>query len=324
MKLSVIIVSYNTSRLTVQTVKSVVKAVGKKSPLTNDYELIVVDNKSHDDTVVQLQKLKLKNLKVVQSGENLGFGRANNLGFKSATGQVILFLNSDTIMQAGSLEKLTDFCLDHFQRERRAKKKLGLVAMNLLNQDGSLQPQGGDLPNLATIGAALFCLDDLPVLRRFLPSVQHTGRRFRPESLQKNEFVRKGWVGGTAVAIHRDWWTDYGGWDPEIFMYGEDQELCYRMKQEHFYHGILTTAKVTHLGSASSSSAFALHGELAGYLYFFRKYKSRQQWDWLKLILWLACWWRVVIFSLIKKDEQRAAVYLQGIQLVEAAVYEQD
>jgi len=321
MKLSVIIVSYNTCPLTLQTVRSIMKAVGKKSPLHGDFEIIVVDNDSQDKTVEKLEKLHLSHLKIINAHENLGFGRANNLGFKYATGQVILFLNSDTIVPAGSLEQVTQFCLERFHAERGHKKRLGLVAMNLCNADGSIQPQGGDLPNLWTVAAAMFFLDDLPVLRRCIPSVQHTGRRFNPQTLEDREFVRKGWVGGTAVAVHRDIWTDCGGWDPQIFMYGEDQELCYRMHQEKFYHGILTGAHVTHLGAASSSSAFAIHGELKGYLYFWRKYKNRQQWDGMKLILWLACWLRVVIYAL-KKDQKRVDIYVQGINLVEAAMYD--
>lgn len=322
MKLSIIIVSYNTCKLTLQTVRSIVQAVDKKSSLYQNYEMIVVDNNSHDQTVEKLKKLKLKNLKVVNSGDNLGFGRANNLGFKYATGQLILFLNSDTMVAKGALEILTDFYLARWQRERNQKKKLGLLACGLQNQDGSWQPQGGDLPSLLTIATAMFFLDDIPGIGRLLPSVQHTGRRFDAREMQRGEFFTKGWVAGTAVMIHRDIWTDFGGWDEKIFMYGEDQELSYRLHQQKFYHGILPTAVVTHLGSASSGSAFALHGEIKGYLYFFQKYKSRQQWDWLKLILWLACWLRACVFTFIRPDQKRADVYIQAIGIVEAARYE--
>ena len=320
MKLSIIIVSYNTCKLTLQTVTSLTKSIKSESPLANNYEIIVIDNDSHDQTIATLKALHLKQLKIVNSGENLGFGRANNLGFKYATGQLLLFLNSDTIVPAGSLEKMYTFYTQTLEKERNKRKKLGLLSATLRNGDGSIQPQGGDLPNLATIATTMFFLDDLPILGRLLPSVQHTGRRFHP-SARAVEFRRQGWVAGTAVMCERELWEEKGGWDPEIFMYGEDQELCYRLHQEHYYHGILETALITHLGSASSSSAFAILGEIRGYLYFFRKYHPRQQWEWLKLILWLAAWLRVTIFTLVRPDHQRADIYTQAIGVIEQARY---
>ena len=321
MQLSIIIVSYNTKKLTLQTVRSLQQAIGQDSPLADNWEMIVVDNDSHDRTVEALEKLGRQNLKIIRAGENLGFGRANNLGFKRATGQLILFLNSDTIVPAGTLEKMTAYYLN--ERERVWKKrKLGLLAAGLRNADGTIQPQGGDLPSLGTIGSAMFFVDDLPVLNRFLPSVQHTGRRFNAQKAVSVEFERKGWVAGTAVMIHRDLITDFGGWDENIFMYGEDQEWSYRLHQKGFYHGILQTAPITHLGSASGGSAFALVGEVKGYLYFFQKYKSREQWDWLKLILWLAMFTREFVFGVLKKDSKRADAYSQALSVVEEARYD--
>ncbi|MBQ6435949.1 glycosyltransferase family 2 protein [bacterium] len=320
MQLSVIIVSYNTAKLTVQTVKSVYRSVSKKSKLAENFEVIVVDNDSHDDTLKLLEKLQLPRLKLYNSHENLGFGRGNNYGFKKATGQYILFLNSDTIVKRGVLEKM----IAYYQKHAHDKKPLGLLAAQLLNKDGTFQPQGGDLPSLWTVAATMFFLDDLPFLCRFIPSVQHTGRRFDKVEIEQKDFIAKGWVAGTAVMCQRDTWEDEGGWDENIFMYGEDQEVCYRMHQAGFCHGILTGARITHLGSASSSSANALLGELRGYLYFWRKHKTKNQWDGLKLILWLAMLVRVFVFGVIKKDKKRADIYSQGLTLVEEAVWSKE
>jgi GT2 family glycosyltransferase len=314
MQLSVIIVSYNTARLTLQTVKSVYTSITAASPLARNFEVIVVDNDSHDRTLAKLKKLRLPRLKLIAAKDNLGFGRANNLGFKSATGQYILFLNSDTIVTTGSLDQLVQYYQDH----RQGRHPLGLLAAQLLNPDGTFQPQGGDLPNLGTIATSMFFLDDLPLLRRFLPAVQHTGRRFRADQVATMPFIPKGWVGGTAVMIYRELLETHGDWDSNIFMYGEDQELSYRLHRAGYRHGILTTARIIHFGSASSSSKNAILGEIKGYFYFFRRYHPHQ-WPYLKLILWLAMLARVFIYGIINNDPTRAEIYGEALRVVENA-----
>lgn len=313
MQLSVIIVSYNTAKLTLATVNSIYQTIDQKSPLWQNFEVIVVDNHSHDQTIDQLKKLKKNNLKIIAAQENLGFSRANNLGFKQATGQYILFLNSDTIVAPQSLEKLVAY----YQTHQRDKKPLGLLAAQLVNTDGSYQPQGGDTPTLLSIFNTMFFIDDLPLVGRYLPAVQHTGRRFDARAIDKQTFISKDWVAGTAVLIYRELLEDNGGWDEQIFMYGEDQELSYRLHQLGYRHGILTTATITHLGSASSSSERALVGEIMGYFYFFRCYRRPNKLVYLKAILWLATVWRVFVFSYLKKDQKRARAYTNALAAIE-------
>lgn len=314
MQLSIIIVSYNTKKLTLQTLTSIEASLEKNSPLKKNLEVIVVDNRSSDGSLEAIKKFKSDffNLKVIDGKNNLGFGRANNLGFKYATGQYILFLNSDTLVKAGALEKMVTYYQDH----QNEKKKLGFLAAQLLNTDGSWQAQGGNKPSLLTIFNTMFFVDDIPWLGKFLPAVQHTGRRFRASEVEKKTVLRKDWVGGTAMMIYRDIFEDTNGFDPEIFLYGEDQEYCYRLQKLGYYHYILPSARVTHVGSASSSSARAICGEIAGYFYFFRKYKSSAQLTYLKAMLWLAMMLRYTIFSL-KKDEVKTKIYEEAVLQVE-------
>ncbi len=317
MKLSIIIVSYNTASLTKQTIESVENSLLKDSFLKDHYEIIVVDNQSQDQSVAVLKKLQAKKrfpLKIILAKENLGFGRANNLGFKSATGQEILFLNSDTIVQKGALEKL----LITAEKLKEKKSPIGLVAAQLLNQDGSPQPQGGDLPNLFSLFTTMFFLDDIPFLGKLLPSVQHTGKRFNSREIKRKTVLKKGWVAGTACLIDRELFAQIEGFDPQIFLYGEDQELCYRLRQEGCQHYIATESLIKHLGSASSSSARAILGEIAGYLYFWKKYKTSTQFEHLRGILWFAALLRLMIFS-FKNDKKRAAIYQEVMMLVKNA-----
>ena len=322
MQLSIIIVSYNTCKLTLQTIDSVTKSLLKNSPLKNNYEVIVVDNDSHDESVAELKKIQSRQLKekrenegvlkIIESKKNAGFGSANNLGFKSATGQYVLFLNSDTIVQKGALEKLVDY----YQTHEKDKKPLGFLAAQLLNTDGTWQPQGGDLPNLLTIINTMLFVDDLPIVGKYLPSVQHTGRSFNQQEIDKKAVIKKPWVGGTAFLSSRELYETMTGFDENIFLYGEDQELCYRVVKAGYWNGILTGAHIMHLGSASSSSARAIAGEITGYFYFFYKYKPAGQMIYLKMILWLAMMIRLTVYTL-KKDAKRKEVYELATQTVE-------
>lgn len=318
MQLSVIIINYRTPKLTAQAVASVYASLQKSSPLKNNLEVIVVDNDSQDNSVATLKALSYPGYKFVASRQNLGFAGGNNLGFKQATGQYVFFLNSDAVVQKGALEALLAF----YQADEQQKKRrhLGLLAAQLLNADGSLQPQGGDLPNLFTLLSAQLFLDDLPVVGQLLPSVQHTGRRFNPAQVERDNFLPKGWVAGTAVLIKRDYFECLGPWDEHIFMYGEDQELSWRLHRSHLRHGILTTARVVHLGNASAGSKNAIIGEIKGYLYFFAQHKSAFSLFLAKLILWWGVLLRLCLYAWIKKDARRRDIYLSALDVVEQSL----
>ncbi|MBR7035832.1 MAG: glycosyltransferase, partial [Bacteroidales bacterium] len=100
MQVSVIIVNYKNPPLILQCVKSILQY-----EKTVDYEIIVVDNDSQDDTEQQLRAI-CPNLKWIQMGYNSGFGRANNAGTRIAKGDFILFLNADTILIEPVFEKM--------------------------------------------------------------------------------------------------------------------------------------------------------------------------------------------------------------------------
>ena len=304
MKLSIIIVSYNTAEMTVQTVQSVLASLSQVK-WSKQVEIVVVDNDSHDDTIKKLRQIKDKRLKVYNTGANLGFGRGNNYGLARSSGELVLFLNSDTVVREGAIEKLVDY----YQQHHRQPVELGLLAAQLLNPDGSYQPQGGDLPTLWSVAGTMLGLDDVPIVGKYLPAVQHTGKRFEVNEVETTEWLEKGWVGGTAVLTARKLLEQFGDWDEQIFMYGEDQELCYRWRRLGFHHGILTTAQIVHYGSVSAGSKNAVLGEIKGYFYFWRKYQPDWQLAVLGWILTVAMWERVMVYRWLKRDKKRAEIY---------------
>ena len=127
MDLSIIIISYNTKKLTLDSIKSIEK---EGSELLK--EIIVIDNNSQDGSVKALRELARKKVvKLIENQENLGFSKANNQGINIAKGKYILLLNSDTEIKKGSLGKLVEFA--------KETPDAGVIGARLLNADGSFQ-----------------------------------------------------------------------------------------------------------------------------------------------------------------------------------------
>jgi len=301
LSLSIIIVSYNTSKLTIQTLDSVFASIAESTLLKNKTEIIVVDNASSDDSISKIKKLatKHKNLQLIENKDNLGFARANNQVAKLAAGEHILLLNSDTIVIGNALEKLI---------QGATKNNLGIATAQLLNLDKTIQPQGGSFPNLFSIFNHFFFLDDIPLIGKLIPSTQHTGQNIRQSNPD--------WVGGTAMLIPKKTWSQLDGLDEKIFMYGEDIEFCLRAHQQNIKIGLINEAQVTHLGSASSSSKNAIHGEIKGYLYIWQKHYPAWQLPLLKIILKIGIVLRVLLFGIILRDHNKGEIYRTALAII--------
>ena len=328
-KLSIIIVSYNTKTLTLQALKSSVKAINSTKILQNRTEIFVVDNHSQDNSAQActdlLQKLHFPHYKILANRKNLGFAQANNQAIKIARGKYILLLNSDVIVHKESLKLLVTAMENNEIAERTANlvssqafDKLGILSATLLNPDGSIQNQGGSLPSLGTITAQMLFLDDIPFLGRFFPSTQHTGMSdFAFATYDENTptLISQGWVAGTAMLLRHELIDNIGLLDGNIFMYGEDQEYCIRARNHHWDVAIHPKAKITHFGSASSSSRNAILGEFKGYLYIFKKHMPTWQLPILKFVLYLGALLRQIIYTLGGQKEP-AAIYREAKSLL--------
>lgn len=298
MRVSIIIVSYNTKDLTLQALQSLFNSFSPDSSLKHAAEIIVVDNNSSDGSDSAIQKLAQTltlPVRVIKNPKNTGFAEANNRAITEAKGEVIVLLNSDTLTQPGAIDQLYKTLTDP------DNEHLGILAATLKNPDGSLQPQGGATPNLWTLANHLLLLDDIPILGKLLPSTQQTGLRAQAAT---KKLQPQGWVAATAVAIKRAVIEEIGMLDENIFMYGEDVELCLRANHHHWLVAIEPEAEVVHLQAASSNKQNALLGELLGYKYIWAKHMPLWQRPVINLIISLGVrlrWW---IFATIGRTEQ--------------------
>ena len=126
MKLSIIIVSYNVKDY----LKQCIRSIYRSDLDSNLFEIIVVDNDSHDGTVKEI-KDNFNNIIIEENKKNYGFSKAVNTGLKIAKGEFICILNPDIIIREDTFSTLINFC--------EQKKNIGCVSPKILNVDGSIQ-----------------------------------------------------------------------------------------------------------------------------------------------------------------------------------------
>jgi len=225
MKLSIIIVSYNTKSLTLACIKSIYSC--KPNLL---FEVIVVDNASTDGSVEALQKLDEK-IVYIKSDRNLGFSKANNLGLKKAKGEYKLLLNSDTKLTTPIFEKLVLFAQEH--------PDAGIVSPRLLNLDMTTQGSIFRLPTL-TRAIAQYWFGVPNLLDKY--------------AITKGSFVEVESVVGAAFLITPQAQTKVGLLDEKYFMYFEDLDYCRRVRSQHLKIYYLPEITLIHHHGASGKS----------------------------------------------------------------------
>jgi GT2 family glycosyltransferase len=307
--LSIIIVNYNTKDLTIDCIKSV-----NKFTKGITFEIILVDNASSDDSIPSLKKLNLKNLKIIESKKNLGFGGGNNLGIKHATGKYILYLNSDTLFEENSLEKIIKWMDENPQP--------GGATCKLKFKDNSPQANGGSTPNLLRVFLWATFLDDIPGIYNIFGSY-HPNPNAKFFKDQKKP-IEQDWIIGAFLLVRKEVVDKVGGFDDSIFMYGEDVEYSYRIKKAGFSLWYLPFTKIIHYGSASTNSETvtfpgnitgkrnAILGEFEGLKAFYKKHYSKLSYMNLLICLRFAAIFRIIMFGIIKRQSQAIKIYAEA------------
>ncbi len=288
--LSIIIVSYNTSEITLNCLKSIFKDKGLSFNLNKiensakiPTEIIVIDNNSADDSLRQLKNLisnKLLTIKLITNSTNLGFARANNQGIKKARGNYLLLLNSDTLILHSAISQSLNWLSAHPEAH--------LCTAQLLNQDHSIQGCGGYFPNLLNTLAWSIGLDDLPFFNLLVkPFHPHPPQFYTHEKFYTRDHPQD-WVSGAFMLLRRSAVELTQGFDENYFMYGEEVEWCYRLhlalpNSQSWY---LVGPQVIHLGGASATAkSDPLLREYQGVLSFFKKHRPAWQLPILKFFL---------------------------------------
>lgn len=194
------------------------KSIAPPHPLK--MEVIVVDNASVDRSVPLVTR-EFPWVKLIANEENLGFAQANNQALKSAQGRYVCFLNPDTLVEKGAFEAMADFMSFH--------RDVGMAGMRILNPDGSVQS-----------------------------SVE---RRYPGQKRARHDLIGLpgdiAWVLGAAMVARRSILESLGGFDGRFFLYGEEQDLCLRIRRAGWKIGFIPDAVVVHWGGQSERNTVA-------------------------------------------------------------------
>jgi len=233
MKLSLIIVSYNTRDYLEECLKSIYDTFQDIA-----FEVIVVDNASADGSAALVQN-KYPQVSLLAQETNTGFGRANNSGFNVSCGDYVMLLNSDAVLLPGTAAALLDFLEEHPQA--------GAVGPAVYLPDGKLQTRiCGNLPSLCTLFNESFFLSRLFPRLALFPGLHREGLAA--------PVTEVGWISGVCMLFRREAYQKVNGFDPDFFLYAEDIDICLRLKNLGWpvYH--MHNIAIRHYRGGSSQS----------------------------------------------------------------------
>ncbi|MEM7333821.1 MAG: glycosyltransferase family 2 protein [Chloroflexota bacterium] len=232
-KLSIVIVNYNTKQLLDDCLDSLYAA----EPTNGGLEIIVVDNASRDGSQ-EMAKQKYPSVILIESDENLGFSKANNRGTAVATGDYVLFLNSDTRVAPDALKKPVEYLEQHPQA--------GALTVKLIYPNGERDPDNHR--GFPTPWNALCHFSGLSKLMPNNPSFNGYFQSYADFSSIHPVPVIAGSYMLMPIALCRE----LGGWDEIYFFYGEDIDFCYRINQAGYEIIYYPEVEVIHYKGASS------------------------------------------------------------------------
>ncbi|NMC11954.1 MAG: glycosyltransferase family 2 protein [Chloroflexi bacterium] len=265
--LSIIIVNWNTRDLLLKCLGCVYNA---QRSLT--MEVIVVDNHSNDESV-DAARQSFPQTRFIENPANYGFAKANNQGIRQAQGRYLLLLNSDAFVHEEALTNMVQFMDAHADT--------GAGGCRLFFEDGSLQRSCFSFPTLLTEFWQLTWLD------RFFPRSRTFGK-YRMTYWDMTDSHPVDAVMGACLILRKEALDQIGLLDEQFFMFSEEIDLCYRLKQAGWLVRYIPHASAVHLWGGSSSQ---VKEETFLHLYrsrirFFRKHYG----------MWTTCLYKGVLF----------------------------
>ena len=227
MDLSIAIISYNTRDLLLACLQS----VRDRTPDV-DYEVIVVDNASRDGSVEAVRG-RFPQVTVIANTENDGFAKACNQAAAVSSGRYLLLLNSDTVMQRGTLRTMVT-CLD---------QHLDIGAVSCLQRDEQGHVLQSCFP-FPSIRDHVRYAETLPTVVR-----RTVGTMSQMDCTQSQDVE---WANGACLMVRKAVFDRLGGLDERFFMYFEDVDLCRRVQQLGYRVRHVAEGEVVHLLGRSS------------------------------------------------------------------------
>ena len=290
LNLSIIIINWNSKNDLIKSIESIFHTV---SNIT--FEIIVIDNASFDGCDHLLSAYD-RRLTFIQSKSNLGFSKANNEAFSISKGEIILFLNPDTIVLDNAIENLyfSILSLDH----------AGIVGPKLLNTDTSIQTSCIRIfPNI---------INQILDFNFLIEAFPFNNLWYSKKFLSKTDQITSvDAVSGACLMIKRSVFEEINYFSTEYFMYSEDLDICYKANSKNWKTYYIPSANVIHHGGGSSIKAkintFSDVMMLESRMRFFSKTKSQNYCHLFLFCLLIFCYLRVFLLLSVMP-----AYYLAG------------
>lgn len=277
LKLSIIIINYNTKALLKQTLQSVYN-----HPPQADFEVFVVDNHSTDSSV-EMVKQNFPQVKLIENQENEGFSRANNRAIRISKGEYILLLNSDTVVLPNTFDIMLDFMDKHPQ--------VGAAGCKVLLPDGKL-----DLACRRSFPTPLNALFQALGLSKLFPK-SRLFAQYNLTYLDEDQTYPVDCLVGAFMLVRRKTIEQVGLLDETFFMYGEDIDWCYRIKKAGWEIYYYPEARIIHYKGASSKKKkyrmiYEFHRAM---VIFYQKHYAPNKFVLVNIIVLLGIWLRYLV-----------------------------
>lgn len=230
--ISLIIVSYNVSRFLEVMLQSAASA-----SLGLDFEIIVVDNNSTDDSVEMVER-SFPHVVLIKNSENVGFAAANNQALSRYRGKYACLVNPDVLLQEDTLRTMMDYMNGH--------PDIGASGCKILNADGSLQ-----LACRRSIPTPLNAFFKLTGLSRIFPNNRLIGA-YNMTHLDPDEAADVEAISGSFMFVRREAIDQAGFLDESFFMYGEDLDWLHRIRQSGWRIRYVPQTRVVHYKGESA------------------------------------------------------------------------
>lgn len=235
--LSIIIVNYKTRELLKKLLSSL--RINISNSLT--HEVFVVDNDSCDGSVEMVSK-EFPDIQLIESKENLGFSKANNVAIKRATGEIVLLLNPDTLM-------IPDNEFDKIIQRFRSDEQIGIIGGSVFDVNLKQVSSFGHDPTPLTLILHFTLIGK--VLARLFPII----RKFRLANYNKSSFMREqevDHINGCCFFIRRKMLEQIGMLDERYFMFLEETDYCLNARKANWKVKYIPLKTVIHFGQEST------------------------------------------------------------------------